>query len=358
MGLLRVPSPEMDGGAVVPVARLCTRADIYDRLVAVLEERLFTGKSIRELTERIITYEDGAKVSSHEVDRNDSRTIVSNQPRHELRLGKIALSELGFIGKTSVLQLEGQIVMSFDSALERNRREQPACDWRLVAVLITQQNLRKTVAVPFTGQRWNEMNVFSHPGARADGNSDPVALNQKTDHVEMPDYRAVAVLVFADVARGALQDPHALHADGVENRGPMSTYRNTRNLFDLSASQQRHREQCERICAEFEAKQVQELEVVGGEEDNAGEVAELRRRVAELEARELEKATKPGRKKQPAIERMTPERIMPLDAAQRRIVVSLRTQGFNPTQIAKEIGVDVELVKEALDAAAQETATG
>lgn len=218
--------------------KLVDAHSMYEVVDRVLREHLYTGASQRDLIRREPIYQG---------DR-----VVGERLMHELRLRKLPFSESGTIGKTTDLRFELKVHMAVEDALEQLKHEQPGCDWRLIAADVQRVNLRRTEPRTFRGKVVSEINVHKEFGDPDLDVQDPIALKQKVELHEVPDYRLYAVLVFADLGEGDLMDPHALHADNPAGAtGPMTRYAQTRDFSHLSASQKRMRVACEELIKSF-----------------------------------------------------------------------------------------------------------
>lgn len=348
----KIPPPLLDPGSGEPARRTVTQSDVYGVLTQVLGEKLYTDIPPARLVARTLTLQNGEEHPFVE-GKYHASPVVADTPLHELRVKRIKITQSGVIGKIGVLALEGLVRMQFEEdCVGALLAEQPACQWRAVAVILEQVDRSITVPIAYTGPVFTEMNYMSAPGVNIDGDSDAIALKRQTDHRIDHDYQAIAHVVFADIKRGTLRDPEAMHRT-TANVGAFAAYAASRNLLVAPPSIIEQRRRAEELIAQWAAATA-EPDGDGEREpdDRDAELAELRARLAMLEGKASPPAPKkpgPGRGRRRAPVASPAGSTLVDDAAiQNKQIIGMRAAGSNPSQIAQDLGITEDHVKEVL----------
>lgn len=310
-----------------------------------LDTRELYGIVQKFLNLQLVDYDVDDLLTMEESPDEDTGKPVRNRIRYELRLTQVFFSESGLVGKCTQRQFAGILHYAYEHELGQLQKEQPGCTWQLVAAAIQRVNIHTTREVAFDGTKFNVDNLLSFVNSK-----DSVAIDRKIDHQQVPDYRCVVPLVFCDTARGELIDPATISDQGKE--GPMTRYARTRNIRHLTDSQRKSRAAAEEL-----VRGVAKLRDEGnalpnpsgmGAPTESSTIAELRARLAELEARE-------AASKRPAQEPIVaPEPVPIADELAERIVSMRIERQMTPRAIVKElselgtVGITEDAVKAVL----------
>ena len=301
----------------------------------LIERFLHTDKSFVELTlEEEIPNSHGAR-----------RAI------HELRYTQLTLSATHIVGHVTPTHFRAyQVGVPINEMRAVLKREQPSCDWWVVAYFIEPRDLRRTREV------WSDIidsrvieeaaaggRVFGEraPGVSRENflgqpkdNTQPVAVaaNGSTPRtIEEPDIQVIVHLAWADVRRSKLVDPvtvlQQMYGRPDAEVSFMREYAKTQNLDFLSEGARMNRELAKFIMGQYVASQRRlqaEARRLGTTDDPPSETPE--------------KAPRPARVSAPD----------PSDR-KRELILKLRAEGLPPAQIAKRAQVKTERVLQILE---------
>jgi hypothetical protein len=185
--------------------------------------------------------------------RDPSGRPIDVRPRYEFRFSEYGFSERGVIQNTTERQFMGILHYAFDNALQTLKQEQPQCDWRVVAVGIVQQNLRRTMSVA-GAEEASPKDLASVLRDHTGSNEHPPVQGSRTRQtLVVPDYRVLMQIAWCDVSQSPLYNPNRAH--GTSRESALDEYIKTRIVKHLPPGMRKQRERAVTLLKQFYAAQ-------------------------------------------------------------------------------------------------------